>query len=74
MASGDRVEMGSVREKWYFLDMASKYIRAMPSPLTLLQPEHWMPPSRMDLDGSGMTRVASGLSWLPRPEQSGHAP
>ena len=37
-ASGRSLK-GTVREKRYFFDSASKYIREMPSPRMLFQPE-----------------------------------
>ena len=62
MASFDKSFTGSVREKWYFWDRASKYIRKMESVRALCQPEAWMAPSKMDLFLSGMTRSASAIS------------
>ena len=38
MASSEKFSSGSVREKRYFLLSASKYMRAMESFFTLLQP------------------------------------
>ncbi len=74
LASSDRVSQGSSREKRYFFDNASKYIREMPSERIFPQPLAWMAPSRMDFFGSGTTRDTSTFNWLPRPVQVGQAP
>ena len=61
-------------EKWYFFASASKYIREMESSRTLLKPDAWIAPCKMDLDGSGMISSGSASSRVPRPVQIGHAP
>ena len=58
----------------YFLDRASKYMREIPSPFTLFQPEAVMAPSTMDRSLFGMMRSGSIFIWEPRPIQVGQAP
>ena len=72
--SGESSCQGVEREKWYFLDRASKYIREMPSERIFPQPEAWMAPSRMLSFPSGTMRSGSAFNWLPRPVQAGQAP
>ena len=74
LASSDSSSQGASREKRYFFDRASKYIREMPSDLMWFQPEAVMAPSRMDRERLGMMRSGSIFIWLPRPVQAGQAP
>ena len=74
MTSLESFSTGSRREKWYFFDSASKYMREMPSPRTLFQPEAQIAPSSRETLLFGMTSSGSTLSCVPRPVHVGHAP
>ncbi len=69
-----KVRIGCEKEKPYFLDRASKYIRVMPSDFMFPQLLPLIAPSFIESSGLGMIRSVLILSKEPRPVHSGHAP
>ncbi len=75
MISFESSPTGASSEKPYFLESASRYMRAMPPPSSALsQPETCSAPSLSDFVGSGRMFAGSIFIRTPKPEHTGHAP